>query len=160
LQRQNKENNMNKKLLTLVLSALMLGSCTGSKAEDTNKKEKKMEVTQLTKDLFTQKVVDYVNNPKEWKYLGDKPAIIDFYATWCGPCRMVAPIMEELAKEYGDKIVVYKVDVDQEQELAGLFGIQSIPSVLFIPMKGKPTMTQGAQPKSEFVKAINNILLK
>ena len=93
-------------------------------------------------------------------YLGDKPAIVDFYASWCGPCRMVAPILEELAGEYEGKIVVYKVNTEKEPDLAAAFGIRSIPSILFIPMSGKPQMLQGAMPKDAFKKAIEEYLLK
>jgi len=118
-----------------------------------------MKTIKLNKADFLAKVVDYEANPGEWKYLGDKPAIIDFYADWCGPCRSVAPVLEELAQEYGDKIYIYKVDTDKEQELAELFGIRSIPSLLFIPMNGNPQMAQGALPKSELKKAIEEILL-
>jgi thioredoxin 1 len=93
----------------------------------------------LTKDAFLSKVFNYEEN-KEWKYEGDKPAIIDFYADWCGPCKMVAPVLEELSEEYADKMTIYKVDTDAEQELASVFGIQSIPSMLFIPVDDKPQM--------------------
>ena len=103
---------------------------------------------------------NFEKNPEEWKYEGDKPAIVDFYADWCGPCKMVAPILDELAKEYDGQIVIYKVDTEKEQELAGAFGIRSIPSILFIPMEGKPEMAQGAMPKASFKKAIDEFLLK
>lgn len=119
----------------------------------------KMETIQLTKSEFIKKITDFEKNPTTWKYLGDKPAIIDFYATWCGPCKAVSPIMEELAEEYKDSIYVYKVDTDKEQELSALFGIRSIPSVLFIPMEGAPQMSVGAIPKSGFEKAVHDILL-
>ncbi|NPV01249.1 MAG: thioredoxin [Brevinematales bacterium] len=111
----------------------------------------------LTTAVFKEKVFDFEKN-SEWKYQGTLPAIIDFYADWCGPCKMIAPIMEELSKEYDGKLTVYKVDTDAEQELAGAFGIQSIPSVLFIPMEGQPQMAVGALPKDAFQKAIHNIL--
>jgi thioredoxin len=124
------------------------------------KKEKVMSVIQLNKEGFIKDVMDYEENPKEWKFKGDQPAIIDFYATWCGPCKMVAPIMEELADEYKGKVTFYKVDTEQEQELSALFGIRSIPSILFIPLNGQPQMSQGAMPKSSFKEAIDNILLK
>ncbi len=106
---------------------------------------------------FKKEVFDY-ENAKEWKYLGDKPAIVDFYADWCGPCKRIAPIMVELAKEYEGKIIIYKVNTDNNRNLAAAFGIQSIPSILFIPMQGKPTMGQGAYPKETFEKAIKEIL--
>lgn len=122
-----------------------------------NKADEKMTIN-LTKEEFIKKVMDYTNNPSEWKYLGDKPAIIDFYASWCGPCRMLAPIMDELAKEYEGKIYIYKVDTEAEEELSQLFGIRSIPSILFIHMEGKPMMTQGALPKAELKRMINENL--
>ncbi|MCI1786419.1 MAG: thioredoxin [Bacteroidales bacterium] len=122
--------------------------------------QKAMSVIQLTKQGFIDNVMDYQNNPKEWNFKGDKPAIIDFYATWCGPCKMIAPIMEELSEEYKGKVTFYKVDTEQEQELSSLFGIRSIPSVLFIPMNETPQMSQGAMPKASFEKAIDDILLK
>lgn len=122
-----------------------------------NKADEKMTIN-LTKEEFIKKVMDFTNNPSEWKYLGDKPAIIDFYASWCGPCRMLAPIMDELAKEYEGKIYIYKVDTEAEEELSQLFGIRSIPSILFIPMEGKPMMTQGALPKAELKRMINENL--
>lgn len=125
-----------------------------------NKKENNMKTIHLTKSEFLSKVMNYEQNPKEWKYLGDKPCIIDFYADWCGPCKMVAPILEELAKEYDGEIYVYKIDTEKEQELAQAFGIRSIPSLLFVPMNEQPQMIMGALPKSEFKKAIDDILLK
>ena len=118
-----------------------------------------MKTIKLNKADFLTKIINYETTPNAWNYLGDKPAIIDFYADWCGPCRMVAPILEELAEEYEDKIYIYKVDTEKEQELAGLFGIMSIPSILFIPMNGKPQMVQGALPKNELKKVIDDILL-
>lgn len=121
---------------------------------------KTMGTIQLTKAEFLQKVANYEANPNEWKYLGDKPCIIDFYADWCGPCKVVAPILEELAKEYDGQIYIYKVDTEQEQELAGAFGIRSIPSLLFCPMDEQPQMAMGALPKETFVQAINDVLLK
>lgn len=111
----------------------------------------------LTKETFIAKVFDYENN-KEWKYEGDKPALIDFYADWCGPCKMVAPVLEELAQEYGDKLNIYKIDTEAEQELAGVFGIKSIPSLLFVPKDGQPQMAMGALPKDTFEKAIKDVL--
>lgn len=116
------------------------------------------KMVHLTAAEFKQKVFNYETN-KEWMFTGDKPVIIDFYADWCGPCKMVAPVLDELSKEYDGKVQIYKVDTESEQELASVFGIRSIPSILFIPMKGKPQMTMGAIPKDGFVKAINEILL-
>lgn len=111
----------------------------------------------LTKQTFKEKVFNFEEN-KEWKYEGTVPCLIDFYADWCGPCKMVAPILEDLQKEYGDNIVIYKIDTEQEQELAGMFGIQSIPSLLFVPVDGQPQMAMGALPKDTFEKAIADVL--
>lgn len=121
---------------------------------------KTMGTIQLTKEEFLKRVANYEANPSEWKYLGDKPCIIDFYADWCGPCKAVAPILEELAKEYADDIYIYKVDTEKEQELAAAFGIRSIPSLLFCPIGEQPQMAMGALPKETFVQAINDVLLK
>ena len=112
----------------------------------------------LTKQTFLEKVFNYEVN-KDWKFEGNAPCLIDFYADWCGPCKMVAPILEELSKEYEGKINIYKIDTEAEQELAGAFGIRSIPSMLFIPMEGQPQMVQGALPKSQLKQAIDDILL-
>lgn len=111
----------------------------------------------LTKETFKEKVFNWELN-KDWKYEGTIPCLIDFYADWCGPCKMVAPVLEELQKEYGDKLVIYKVNTEQEQELAGIFGIQSIPSLLFVPMDGQPQMAMGALPKNTFEQAISDVL--
>ena len=119
-----------------------------------------MSVQNLTTLDFKKQIMDFDTNPQEWKYLGDKPAIIDFYATWCGPCKATAPVLEKIAEENDGRINVFKVDVDQEQELASIFGIQSIPSILFIPMNEKPQMATGAMRQSDFERAINDILLK
>lgn len=124
-----------------------------------NQKERKMTSLHLTKSDFLEKVADYENNPTEWKYLGDKPAIIDFYADWCAPCRRLSPELEALAQEYGGKIYVYIINVDKEQELSAVFGIRSIPTLLFIPMEGSPTITQGALPRHELKKLIEEKLL-
>lgn len=113
----------------------------------------------LTKQTFLEKVFDYENN-KEWKYQGELPALIDFYADWCGPCKMVAPVLEELSEEYAGKIHIYKIDTEVEQELAAAFGIRSIPSLLFIPKDDQPQMAQGALPKDALKDAIENVLLK
>jgi len=111
----------------------------------------------LTKETFKQKVFDFETN-KEWKYEGSVPCLIDFYADWCGPCKMVAPILDELQEEYDDKLMIYKVNTEQEQELAGIFGVQSIPSLLFVPMEGQPQMATGALPKATFEKAFAEVL--
>ncbi|MCD7898550.1 MAG: thioredoxin [Bacteroides sp.] len=118
------------------------------------------KTTHLTKADFLSKVADFESNPNEWKYLGDKPALIDFYATWCGPCKTIAPILEELADEYEGKIYIYKIDTEKEEELSSAFGIRSIPTLLFVPMGENPQMAQGAIPKNKLKEAIENILLK
>ncbi len=112
----------------------------------------------LTRETFLEKVFDYEKNT-EWKFAGELPCVIDFYADWCGPCKMVAPIMDELSKEYAGKVNFYKVNTDEEQELAGAFGIQSIPSILFVPMKDKPQMAVGALPKNTMQQVIDKELL-
>ncbi len=111
----------------------------------------------LTKETFKEKVFNWEES-KEWKYEGSVPCLIDFYADWCGPCKMIAPVLEELQKEYGDSLKIYKVDTEQERELAGMFGIQSIPSLLFVPVEGQPQMAMGALPKATFEKAISEVL--
>lgn len=117
------------------------------------------KVIHLTTAEFKEKVFNYETN-KEWKYEGTLPCIVDFYADWCGPCKRVAPILEELAKEYEGKIVIYKVNTDKERELSAAFGIRSIPTLLFVPLEGKPQAAQGALPKETFEKAIQEVLLK
>ncbi len=111
----------------------------------------------LTQETFKEKVFDYEKN-KDWKFEGDKPAIIDFYANWCGPCKMVAPVLEELAEEYDGKLDIYKVDTEVQQDLAAAFGIRSIPSLLFIPKEGQPQMAMGALPKEHFKNTIQDFL--
>ena len=115
-------------------------------------------VVYLTTQEFKEKVFNYDVN-KEWKYAGELPAIIDFYADWCGPCKMVAPILQEIAKDYSGKLIVYKVDTESEQELAAAFGISSIPTLLFVPMTGQPQAAMGALPRQSFDQAIQDILL-
>jgi len=117
-------------------------------------------VIQLTNAVFLEKVYDYKKDPKKWVFKGDKPCIIDFYADWCRPCKMVAPIMEEFSGKYKGQVVIYRVNVDQERELAQFFGIQSIPTVFFCPSTGEPQMTQGALPKETYEKVITEVLLK
>jgi thioredoxin 1 len=112
----------------------------------------------LTKQTFLEKVFDYEKN-KEWKFEGDLPVMVDFWAPWCAPCRMVGPVIDELSKEYAGRINFYKVNTDEEQELAGVFGIQSIPSLLFIPKAGTPKMAMGALPKDELKKIIESELM-
>ncbi|MEO8513741.1 MAG: thioredoxin [Ignavibacteria bacterium] len=132
-----------------------------TKSENNKSETPKSESTKmvhLTAAEFKQKVFNY-ETEKDWKFTGDKPVIIDFYADWCGPCKMVAPVLEELSKEYDGKVQIYKVDTETEQELASVFGIRSIPSILFIPKEGKPQMSTGAMQKAGFIQAIQEILL-
>jgi len=117
------------------------------------------QTVHLTTADFKEKVFNYETN-KEWKYEGTLPAIVDFYADWCQPCKMVAPVLEDLAREYAGQIMVYKVNTEEEQELASVFGIQSIPTLLFIPKEGQPQAAMGALPKQTFEKAIKDVLLK
>ena len=117
------------------------------------------EVIVMTKALFIERVFDYEKS-SEWKYKGELPAIIDLYADWCGPCRRVAPIMQELAREYAGRIVIYKVNVDKERELAALFQANSIPTFVFIPTDELPQLMQGATTKENYKQAIDTFLLK
>ena len=158
-------------LLPMTLSISCTGKTTqpdGQKSSNANaqeqtatkKKEKKnMEVKELTTQEFKEKVMNYDVHPKEWVFEGDKPVIIDFYATWCGPCKATAPIVADIAKTYAGKIDVYKVDVDQQQELAATFGIRSIPTIFFIPKQGDPQVQVGAMNRAQFDEAIKEILL-
>lgn len=127
--------------------------------QQSKKEVKSGEVIVMNKEMFIKDVFDYEKS-EEWKYKGDKPAIIDLYADWCGPCRMTAPIMKSLAKEYDGKIVIYKVNVDKEKELAALFQATSIPLFVFIPMEGEPQLFKGAADKATYKKAIDEFLLK
>lgn len=164
---------MKKTALFMLLVSFILVSCNANgQGEQVNKKEtikesntnlktkSKMKTIHLTKEEFLTKVANFETSPNEWKYLGDKPAIIDFYAEWCGPCKSIAPVLEELAAEYEGEIYIYKIDTEAEQELASAFGIRSIPSLLFVPMDEAPQMAQGAMPKSAFKEAIESVLLK
>lgn len=137
----------------------LLAFATGSHAQENNKKTTNMKTIAMTKADFLKKVADYEKNSQEWKYLGDKPALIDFYASWCGPCKALAPVLEELAAEYGDQIYIYKINTEEEQELAAAFGIRSIPTLLFIPLEGKPQMAQGAMPKDSLKETIDKVML-
>lgn len=144
--------------------SIMFSGCINAQTKEGTKNSTESttagKVISLNKADFLKKVFDFEKNPQEWTYEGNKPCIIDFYATWCGPCKKVAPILEELAQTYKDKIVIYKIDVDKENELATAFGIQSIPTILFVPGKGIPRLTQGALPKEELVNQIESFLLE
>ena len=151
---------MKKLILASIMLVALLTACGEKTKENSTQEQRKSGTIHLNKADFLAKVTNFETNPTEWKYLGDKPCIIDFYATWCGPCKTVAPILEELASEYEGKIYVYKVDVDAQPEIAAAYGIQSIPTILFCPMTGNPQMTQGAMPKEDFTKAVAEILVK
>ena len=154
-----------RKIIYAGLMLITLSACgqtkkeTKTESKNQSKESKTMGTIHLTKAEFLSKVVNFERNPTEWKYLGDKPCIIDFYASWCGPCKTIAPILEDLAKEYDGQIYIYKINTEEEQELAAVFGIRSIPTILFCPMKGDPQMAQGALPKETFKEAITGVLL-
>ena len=148
-----------KNYILMLLVLPFFSNCQGQQAvkriEDT--KPAQTGVEHLTKATFKLKVFDFENN-KQWKFAGDKPCIIDFYAEWCGPCKKLAPTVEQIAKDYQGKINVYKVNVDEQQELAGAFGVQGIPAVLFCPQTDKPQMSTGYITRTDFDKAIKEVL--
>ena len=168
---------MKRLLLTLASVAILISACgnqkTGTKQNDlketlTNNTSLNASANNnselLTKAGFIEKVWDFTKSPNDWKYLGSKPAIIDFYADWCGPCRIASPILDEIGAEYAGKIVVYKIDTDKERELAKVFNITGIPAFLYIPVNGKPTMMAGIgkskeETKKMFVDNIQKYLL-
>ena len=144
----------------LFLASFTVNACS-SAANESNGGDVNTEgqVNKLTAESFQKLVWDYKANPKEWVFNGDQPVIIDFYADWCRPCKMVAPIMDELSKEYKGKVRIFKVNTDEQRELSGLFNINSIPAVLFIPKNGKPQMSVGAMQKEAYVDMIKNVLV-
>lgn len=171
---------MKKKIILYLVTALTIVGCSSQKKKtsqqeqnvpkqeqnaqkqieatpSTDKNSTNGQVAYLTTADFKQKVMDYETHPQEWVFAGHRPVVIDFYATWCRPCKMMSPIVEQLAKQYAGKVDFYKVDIDQEPELASVFGIQSIPTFLFIPMKGKPTAQMGMMEKEEMKKVIKGI---
>ncbi|MFA5655781.1 MAG: thioredoxin domain-containing protein [Dysgonamonadaceae bacterium] len=146
------------KKISITLTLLAFTLVAFSQKPESNA-EKKATPIELTRSTFIDKVHDFVRSPNNWDYKGDKPAIIDFHATWCGPCKQLAPTLKDLAAEYGDEIYIYKVDVDQEPDIARAFGIQSVPSLLFIPHAGNPQMGQGNIPKASLKKVIDEFML-
>lgn len=164
-----------KKLVFILIAVFTLQTSFSSQAETNSSKSKLApakytkgsadgETVKLNKEKFLKEVWDYEASPKEWKYKGDKPALIDFYADWCGPCKTAAPILAELSVEYSGKIVIYKIDTQVERELASVFGVSGIPAFLYIPMEGKPSMTSGiartkADTKKMFKERIDKLLI-
>jgi thioredoxin 1 len=148
-----------KVLLSLLISSVFFITCNSeSRSSSGGEKAGETAVVQLTNELFKKMIFNY-DAGKEWKYEGSKPAIIDFYADWCGPCRQLSPLVEEIAKEYAGKIIVYKVDTDKEKILSQTLGISGLPTLLFIPAQGAPQVSMGAIPKESLIKAINEVLL-
>ena len=151
-------------VLTFMLALTILPTgCSEAKQKrqkEQRKEIKTMKTKELTAEEFKNKIMDYEKNPQKWEFKGNLPAIIDFYATWCGPCKATAPILDSLAEEYDGQLDIYKVDVDKEQELATMFGIRSVPSILFIPKEGTPKIQVGAMSKMQFEEVIKSDLLK
>ncbi len=168
---------MKRLLLTLASAAILISACGNQKTEakQNNSNEASISKTEtpasatksselLNKAQFITKVWDYTKSPNDWKYLGNKPAIIDFYADWCGPCKIAAPILEEIGAEYAGKVQIYKIDTEKERELAQVFGITGIPAFLYIPANGKPVMMSGIgrskeDTKKMFIENIEKYLL-
>ncbi|GAB4455931.1 MAG: thioredoxin [Bacteroidales bacterium] len=146
-----------KKAFIILVAAIISNSLNAQRLLSENKTTVNGNIEYLTSATFKQKVFDY-SKSKTWSYKGKIPCIIDFYADWCRPCKMIAPYLEELSNDYKGKIYVYKVNTEKEQELAQVFGIQSIPAVLFVPMSGEPQMMIGAHPKTEYEKQVNTFL--
>lgn len=176
---------MKKLVFILAIATFSLYSCNSGQAKNNKKEKAEATSTQiqtvadkasstensaeggsilLSKNVFLEKVWDYNNSPQEWKYKGDKPALIDFYADWCGPCKIASPILEEISNEYAGDIYVYKIDTEKEKELASVFGIRGIPAFLYIPVEGQPVMMSGIartkeDTKKMFKDNINKYLL-
>lgn len=145
----------------IIFSFVLIANCQTNNNKQNSKNsqnEKNGEVVYLTNQTFKEKVYDYINN-KEWKYKGSLPCIVDFYADWCGPCRRVSPILEQIAKEFAGQIIVYKINTDNEQVLSNNLGITSLPTILFVPANGKPQVLFGAYPKETILKVISDVLL-
>ena len=150
------------KVIIFSLLVMVLISCSsvgGTKNGNTLIVVKEGVVNQMSTEMFKNLVYNYQKNPKDWIYEGSLPCIIDFYADWCRPCKMVAPIMDDLAKQYKGKVVFYKVNTDEERELSQVFNIRSIPALLYVPRNGKPQMSVGAYNKENYIQQINTFLL-
>jgi thioredoxin 1 len=164
---------MKKLVFIMTIAVFSLYSCNSGQAKNKKSENSEQSATQvqtvadkasvtensaeggsilLSKNVFLEKVWDYNNSPQEWNYKGDKPAIIDFYADWCGPCKIASPILEEISHEYAGKIYVYKIDTEKERELASVFGIRGIPAFLYIPVEGQPVMMSGIARTKEDTK--------
>lgn len=159
-QNNKKQEGISKGLPSRVESESKAEKVGQSVAGSSNQSASVGKVQVLTASDFRKKIMDYESHPEEWVFAGSRPAIIDFYTTWCGPCKMMAPLVESLAGKYAGKIDFYKVDIDQESELASVFGISSIPTFLFIPVKGKPSVQMGAMQKEDFEGLIDKIKIK
>ena len=140
--------------------ALLVGMTASAQARSESNNDTTMKAIELNAAEFRKQIYDYEKNPTAWKYEGDLPAVIDFYATWCGPCKMMAPVMETLAGEYEGRVRIYKIDVDKEQRLAARFGVRSIPTFLFIPQSGDPQHAMGAMDITQMRRIIDEVLLK
>lgn len=164
LQNSKKQESSSKGLSSRFVSDskdTKLSETTGNAASGNGKQSASDgKVHSLTASDFRKKIMDYESHPEEWVFAGSRPAVIDFYTTWCGPCKMMAPVVESLAGKYAGKIDFYKVDIDQEPELASVFGIRSIPTFLFIPLKGNPTIQMGAMQKEDFEEIIGKMMKK
>lgn len=166
----NKQRIMKQAFIFVLMAVTAVAvSCSGGqgsgearqKTESDNKQQVKKGsnmVTEMTTQMFKDRIMDYEQQQKEWIYKGQRPAVIDFYATWCGPCKATAPVVAALAEKYDGKVDFYKVDVDQQEELAAVFGIRSIPTLLFIPVKGNPQMQVGAMNQHQMEQAVSGIL--
>lgn len=159
-QNNKKQEGISKGLPSRVESESKAEKVGQSVAGSSNQSASVGKVQVLTASDFRKKIMDYESHPEEWVFAGSRPAIIDFYATWCGPCKMMAPIVESFARKYAGKVDFYKVDIDQEPELASVFGIRSIPTFLFIPMKDNPTIQMGAMQKEDFEEIIGKMMGK
>ena len=158
------KDDLMKKLFFIVAlySLIALNACSSNDKNGTDQNVREYQegtVNQMNGAMFAKMIWDFKKNPDNWVFEGDTPCIIDFYADWCRPCKMVAPIMEELAKEYKGKVKIFRINTDQERELASMFRINSIPAVMLIPKSGKPQMAVGAQPKDSYVKAIHDFMM-
>jgi len=150
-------------ILATTLFIMVFSSCNsigGNKSESASADIKEGVVNQMSTETFKKLVYNYQKNPNNWIYEGNQPCVIDFYADWCRPCKMVSPIMEELAKEYKGKVVFYRINTDQERELSQTFNISSIPAILYVPKNGKPQMAVGLASKEDYIQQIKTLLLQ